>query len=83
MEAAGEQCGVNRVARLMKVANLQARRKHRRLAGDTASTLENHIAPNHVQREFAALEPHQKLAADFTYIWTAEVWLCAAAVMDR
>ena len=82
LKAAGEQCGVNRVARLMKVANLQARRKRRRLPGDTASRLENHIAPNHLQREFGALEPNQKWVADFTYIWTAEGWLYAAAVMD-
>jgi putative transposase len=67
----------------MKLANLQARRKRRRLPGDTAaSRLENHIAPNHLQREFQALEPNQKWVADFTYIWTAEGWLYAAAVMD-
>lgn len=64
LKAAGEQCGVNRVARLMKVADLQARRKRRRLPGDTASRLENHIAPNHLQREFGALEPNQKWVAD-------------------
>ena len=32
LRAAGEQCGINRVVRLMKVANLQARRKRRRLS---------------------------------------------------
>jgi len=83
LRAAGEHCGINRVARLMKLANLQARRKRRRLPGDTAaSRLENHIAPNHLQREFQALELNQKLVADSTYIWTAEGWLYAAAVMD-
>jgi putative transposase len=82
LRAAGEQCGINRVARLVKVANLQARRKRRRLPGNGASRLENHIAPNHLQREFDALEPNQKWIADFTYIWTAEGWLYAAAVMD-
>ena len=82
LRATGEQCGVNRVARLMKLANLQARRKRRRLPGDGATRLENHIAPNHLQREFEALEPNQKWVADFTYIWTAEGWLYAAAVMD-
>ncbi|RZI65949.1 MAG: hypothetical protein EOP13_31230 [Pseudomonas sp.] len=68
LKAAGEQYGVNRVARLMKMANLQARRKCCRLPGDTASRLENHIAPNYLQREFGALEPKQKWVADFTYI---------------
>ncbi|MDD0812923.1 IS3 family transposase [Curvibacter sp. RS43] len=82
LRAAGEQCGINRVARLMKLANLQARRKRHRLPVDSATRLQNHIAPNHLQREFQALEPNQKWVADFTYIWTAEGWLYTAAVMD-
>lgn len=36
----------------------------------------------HLQREFEAQAPNQKWVADFTYIWTAEGWLYAAAVMD-
>ncbi len=64
--AAEETCGIHRVARLMRLANPQARRKRRRLPGDGASRLESHIAPNHLQREFEALEPNQKWVADFT-----------------
>jgi len=82
LRALGEACGKNRVSRLMQLAKLQARRKRRRLPGDTASRLENHIAPNHLQRDFQADGPNQKWVADFTYIWTAEGWLYAAAVMD-
>lgn len=82
LRAAGEQRGVNRVAHLMKASNLQARRKRRRLPGDSSARLENHNAPNHLQREFEAQAPNQKWVADFTYIWTAEGWLYAAAVMD-
>ena len=33
-------------------------------------------------RQFQADAPNQKWVADFTYIWTAEGWLYAAAVMD-
>lgn len=62
--AAGETCGIHRVARLMRLATLQARRKRRRLPGDGASRLERHIAPSHLQREFEALEPKQKWVAD-------------------
>nr|WP_281170581.1 DDE-type integrase/transposase/recombinase [Ottowia thiooxydans] len=40
------------------------------------------MAPNHRQRDFHASGPNQKWLADFTYIWTAEGWLYAAAVMD-
>ncbi len=82
MRALGEACGKNRVSRLMQLAKLQARRKRRRLPSDTASRPENHIAPNHLQRDFQADAPNQKWVADFTYIWTAEGWLYAAAVMD-
>ncbi|QHE89108.1 IS3 family transposase (plasmid) [Hydrogenophaga sp. BPS33] len=82
LRALGESCGMNRVIRLMHLAKLQARHKRRRLPGDTGSRLENHIAPNHLQRDFQASGPNQKWVADFTYIWTAEGWLYAAAVMD-
>ncbi|ENY74688.1 integrase catalytic subunit, partial [Pseudomonas putida TRO1] len=82
LRALGESCGLNRVTRLMHQAQLQARRKRRRLPADNVSRLENHIAPNHLQRDFQADGPNQKWAADFTYIWTAEGWLYAAAVMD-
>jgi putative transposase len=82
LRALGEACGQNRVSRLMQLAKLQARRKRRRLPGDTASRPENHIAPNHLQRDFQADAPNQKWVADFTYIWTTEGLLYAAAVMD-
>jgi putative transposase len=40
------------------------------------------IADNVLDREFTADAPNQKWLADFTYIWTAEGWLYAAAVID-
>jgi len=82
VRALGEARGKNRVSRLMQLVKLQARSKRRRLPGDTASRLENHIAPNHLQRDFQADGPNQKWVADFTHIWTAEGWLYAAAVIN-
>lgn len=82
LRAMGESCGLNRVTRLMHQVKLQARRKRRRLPTDSVARLENHIAPNHLQRNFQAVGPNQKWAAGFTYIWTGEGWLYAAAVMD-
>ena len=82
LRAMGESCGLNRVAKLMSQAKLQARRKRRRLPSDDVRRLENHIAPNHLQRDFQAHGPNQKWTADFTYIWTAEGWLYVAAVID-
>jgi putative transposase len=82
LRAAGERCGKNRVARLMRAAQLQARVKRRRLPGDGSQRLEHNVAENRLQREFETDEPNKKWVADFTYVWTAEGWLYVAAVMD-
>jgi putative transposase len=34
-----------------------------------------------LDRQFKAEAPNQKWVADFTYTWTAEGWLYAAAVL--
>lgn len=40
------------------------------------------VAPNVLDRQFAAEQANSKWIADFTYIWTAEGWLYVAAVID-
>ena len=82
LRATGERCGHNRVARLMRVAQLKARSRRRRLPGDDSQRLEHNIAENRLQREFEVDSPNKKWVADFTYVWTAEGWLYVAAVMD-
>ena len=78
----GHRCSQNRVARLMLAAGLQARRKRRRLPGDTGVRPEHAIAPNLLDRQFEATAPNQRWVADFTYIWTQEGWLYFAVVLD-
>src|SRR5690606_38715611 len=78
----GERCGIHRVARLMSKAGLAARRKRRRLPGDTGQRPEHSIAPNLLDRQVKADAPNRKWLADFTYVWTAEGWLYVAAVLD-
>ena len=78
----GYRCSENRVARLMLAAGLKARRKRRRLPGDTGVRPENSIAPNVLDRQFVATGPNQRWVADFTYLWTDEGWLYFAAVLD-
>jgi putative transposase len=78
---AGESCSVNRVARLMQGARIKARHKRRRLPGQLVAVVHS-IAPNLLERQFAATGPNQKWAADFTYVWTAEGWLFVAVVLD-
>jgi hypothetical protein len=40
------------------------------------------VPTNLLDRQFDAERPNQKWTADFSYIWTAEGWLCVAAVID-
>jgi putative transposase len=47
------------------------------VSGQTAA-----VAPNVLDRSFAAPAPNQRWIADFTYVWTAEGWLYVAAVID-
>ena len=82
LRAWGFACGRHRVARLMLVEGLQARRKRRRLPSDQGERPESSIAPNLLDRRFVATAPNQSWVADFTYIWTAEGWLYFAAVLD-
>jgi len=78
----GERCGKHRVARLMRAAALRARAKRRRLPIDEGLRPEHTIAPNVLDRQFAAQGPNKKWVADFTYVWTVEGWLYVAAVLD-
>ena len=60
---------------------MRARPRRRRLPLDTGAR-DAAPAPNRLDRQFDALAPNQKWAADFTYIWTAEGWLYVAVVLD-
>jgi len=80
--ADGLSCGLHRVERLMRSQALRARPRRRRLPPDAGERIIGAIAPNTLDRRFEASAPNQKWVADFTYIWTAEGWLYAAAVVD-
>ncbi len=82
LHAWGHRCGIHRVHRLMGRAELVARPRRRRLPFDTGPRPEQAIAPNILDRQFAAVRPNAKWAADFTYLWTAEGWLYVAVVLD-
>lgn len=76
----GETCGHNRVARLMRLAGLQAQvgyRKPRYKGGKVAI-----LADNHLQQDFDAQHPNQVWVTDITYIRTYEGWLYLAVVID-
>ena len=77
----GIRCGLNRVARLMRMSNLRARSK-RRFVATTDSRHALPISQNVLDRQFTATAPNERWASDITYIWTMEGWLYLAVVLD-
>ena len=83
-ELAGQEIEVcvNTVAKLMKEAQIQSVRRRRFVVRTTDSTHDHPVAPNVLDREFAADLPNRKWCCDITYIPTAEGFLYLAGVMD-
>ncbi len=77
----GVRCSRKRIARLMRQRGLSARRKAQR-APTTDSHHNQPVAPNRLNREFAAQRPNEKWVTDLTGIWTSQGWLYLAVVLD-
>ena len=78
----GVACGLHRIERLMRLHELRARPRRRRLPPDLGERQATAIAANVLDRSFQAPAPNRKWITDFTCIWTAEGWLYVAAVLD-
>lgn len=78
----GHRCSVHRVARLMRQARLQGRRRPRKLPVDIGERPVSAIAPNVLDRQFSVAQPNRRWLADFTYVPTGEGWLFVAVVLD-
>ena len=76
-----QQCGKNRVARLMAKAGLAAKGK-RKFRATTDSNHKHQVAENILNRVFHAVRPDEKWLADITYIWTRSGWMYLAAILD-
>jgi putative transposase len=77
----GVECSRNRVARLMRQAGLQGRRR-RRYKTTTQSRHNRPVAPNVLGRDFLAAAPNQKWLTDITYVRTGQGWLYLSIVLD-
>jgi transposase InsO family protein len=77
----GVTCSENRVARLMRLRGLRAK-KTKRFKTTTKRDKAARAAPNLLERDFSADRPNQKWVTDITYIRTGEGWLYLAAVLD-
>lgn len=78
----GYTCGRRRVARLMRQANLVAKRAAKRHPQTTKQAVGARIAPNLLNQNFSAERPNEKWVVDITYIDTAEGWLYLATEID-
>jgi transposase InsO family protein len=81
MRKLGLMCSQNRVARLMRAADLQAKQT-RRYRATTKRNKAHRAAPNRLNRDFSAERPNQKWLGDITYIPTLEGWLYLAVILD-
>ena len=77
----GRRISRKRVARLMREAELYAKRKRRRVLTTRQDTT-HPMAPNLLNRDFTASEPNKKWVSDITYIPTAQGWLYLAVILD-
>jgi putative transposase len=81
LRAQGVRVGRKRVARLMREGGLTAGRR-RRVPRTTDSRHDDPVAPNLLERRFAADRPDAVWLADLSYIPTGEGWLYLAAIKD-
>jgi len=77
----GLPVGHRRVGRLMRDNGIQVVRT-RKYKATTDSNHHLNVAPNLLNRDFAADRPNQKWAGDISYIWTREGWLYLAVMID-
>lgn len=77
----GVVCSLNRVARLMQLNQIAAKRK-RKFVVTTDSKHKLPVAENKLNQDFTASKANQKWVTDITYIPTKEGWLYLAVVLD-
>jgi transposase InsO family protein len=82
LQRQGVVCGRNRIARLMQVQGMIARKTHKRVPRTTQRNPRALPAPNLLNQDFSSPAVDRKWVTDITYIDTAEGWLYLAAVMD-
>lgn len=79
--ALGEECGKNRIYRIMRSANLASQRGYKRKAHYSSGEVST-VASNLLNRGFDVETPNKVWVTDITYIRTYEGWLFLAVVID-
>lgn len=75
-------CGRDRVARLMRQANLQGVETQTKKVCTTQADESNPVAENILNRDFTASKPNKKWVSDITYVPTKQGWLYVTTVLD-
>lgn len=77
----GERCGVNRVARLMKAADIKSKMARKFvITTDSKNTMQP--APDLLRRRFSVDRCNRAWVSDTTFIATREGWLFLAVILD-
>jgi putative transposase len=82
LKESGVRVCENTVARYMRKDGLFTRPRRRFVPRTTDSAHSHPIAPNRLDRDFAASAPDQKWACDLTYVFTGQGWLYLSVVID-
>ena len=77
----GAEVGKERVARLMRQADIRGRVR-RRFVATTNSRHDRPVAPNVLDRRFQHKTSDAVWCADITYLWTLTGWVYLAAIID-
>jgi putative transposase len=81
LRASGFPASKRRVERTMRGMGLRARPRGR-FRTTTKANPKHPVAPNLLNRQFAASRPNERWVTDITYIWTNEGWCYLAAILD-
>jgi putative transposase len=82
LRAEGQTVSRKRIERVMRQHGIRARAPRRYRVCTTDSKHSLPVAPNLLDRNFAADRPNQVWLADITYIATGEGWLYLAVILD-
>jgi len=81
LRAQGWTVSMNRVAKIMRAADIRAR-KPKRFIATTDSKHNYPVAPNVLDQEFKATRPGEIWVSDITYVRTKNGWLYLTVIID-
>lgn len=81
LKAKGRVIGQNKVAAMMRAADMRAKRK-KNFKGTTDSKHNYPVAPNLLNQNFSVTRPGEVLVSDITYVRTNSGWLYLTVIID-